>query len=476
MKIITTVGTSIFENFSLGLGKKNDTFKLAYTHDEVGLKKKDFAYKEWNNTSNSVTQYREDIKTTIKQNNQFWNSPNASAEIRSIIEICKQDEAEYEVHLLATDTVLSVLAAELICEWFEREGNQEKPENLKACHFQKPVTPEQFSQQGEELYVIKGLRVNKKDTFEKGFMNLVDVLNKLIEKYKHNTILNITGGYKAIVPIVTLLGQLHEVSLKYMYKENELQTGESPLLEVGNLPFGFDLGFAEMYFDFLTKEGLKEIGQMPEILQILKKRGLIQQEKYKLTPLGQIFRDFVQPKVDAKKSDLGMFMEMVAFEGLLECKTGDLTIKHGRKIWWHFSDNSWSTQPKFGKDAKKERVFDVDILLKEKEGNEIWCEVKSCSSKGLNKAKRQIENILEFVEKASYPNLKGIRLLVYRLPKVEITKYQKIINQMYTLFKGKDIAFNLYQFELPINESTGLPITKKVFDNGAKFEKVDVND
>jgi CRISPR/Cas system-associated protein Csm6 len=241
-KIITTVGTSVFENFF----NKDENKEHINLNDYKHLKDNDYTYSEWNN-NNRICKVRMSISI---------QDENASAEIRSIVEICKQEpDSEFEVHLIATDTILSVLAAELICEWFNRTDNKEKPINLTNCLFVKPQIPEKFTTQGEEKHVIKSLRVDNKDVFEKGFMNLVSVLDNLTnlkeiknedgKKVKIEYIFNITGGYKAIIPIVTLLGQIKEVPLKYIYNDSELKDNENPLIEVGNLPFGLDWAVVE---------------------------------------------------------------------------------------------------------------------------------------------------------------------------------------------------------------------------------------
>jgi putative CRISPR-associated protein (TIGR02619 family) len=266
--IITTVGTSLFENYRST--EIQDCFQTDYKGISTLIKN----IKDNSETSNDYDKCDieiEEIERIITpyfftgihknrtDNGRKWKlergvlNVDASAEITSIIAIAEKEEpdVEIEIHLIATDTVLSVFAAELIEKWFK----QNKP--AIKVFFQRP---NELKTQKDSDYVIHKLRVSSNEDYQEGFMNLIEVVTALIKsnkEAKNETVLNITGGYKAIIPILTLVGQLEEVPLKYIYDENSLNK-EIELVEVKNLPISFDWVVVEALKPFLKKEFLKK--------------------------------------------------------------------------------------------------------------------------------------------------------------------------------------------------------------------------
>jgi CRISPR/Cas system-associated protein Csm6 len=257
--IITTVGTSILENYN-GI-EISDCFKTEYkpigTHLSNIRNAKQNTSSDYNDFDIEIEEVYDIIKDNwfkgihkIKNEKGEWKwkkeanvlNNNASAEIASILAIAG-NETDVRVHLIATDTVLSVLAAELIQKWF----NQNKPEITVAF-----TRPEKLEQQSDSNNVIRNLSISSNDKYQEGFMNLIEVVSKLIDEGKKGkVILNITGGYKAIIPIMTLLGQIKEVPLKYIYEESDLNE-KTELVEVGNLPISFDWGIIDALKPFLN--------------------------------------------------------------------------------------------------------------------------------------------------------------------------------------------------------------------------------
>lgn len=379
-KIITIVGASLFENF--GENCKNVSFDESYE----SIKEHNFEYTQWNNKSNRVENDCNTIRNAIK------NTTYSSAELCSILKICAQErETKFEVHLLATDTVVSVLAAELICEWLNDTSNSERPKNLKECLFFRPQDPKEFTEQGKEVYVIKDLRIEEKETFEQGIMNLVGVLDKVIEpskeekeeikqgkRKKQEMILNITSGYKAIIPIVTLLGQIKEIPLKYIFNETDLEKTE--LIEIGNLPFSFDWASIERYYLFLG-EGVEALNngkrEYNQLYEEAKKIGLVHCDgrKYTPTPLGTIFKKIAKENYIGKDS-LGFLIEYKVWEYYTFY---DLNISTKYNSTRSITIDKQVEQNK--KNATKEergnyRGNEVDILLEEKEKAVVWKQIK----------------------------------------------------------------------------------------------------
>jgi hypothetical protein len=109
-------------------------------------------------------EYKYDYATIIDVITDFWfaynaediNQPQpnikASNEIKSILKIAADfPNEQIRVHLLATDSPLSVIAAELIASFFPRFRNN----NIKEVLFSKS-TPS-FPKQSECDYVVKDL-------------------------------------------------------------------------------------------------------------------------------------------------------------------------------------------------------------------------------------------------------------------------------------------------------------------------------
>lgn len=91
-----------------------------------------------------------------------------------------------------------------------------------------------------EIKRIKGLQVhNVKALKEQGFRELVTtVLSYLTDddlNYQYEVILNPTGGYKGVIPFLTVLGMLYGKSSVYIFEHAE------QLINLPPLPFSFDI-------------------------------------------------------------------------------------------------------------------------------------------------------------------------------------------------------------------------------------------
>jgi putative CRISPR-associated protein (TIGR02619 family) len=230
-KIITTVGTSIFTNYM-----KPEIQDSYDDYEKINVQFEKLESEPAQNYSESTVKISmRYLKKTISDE---WfkrdNEPNtkASAEIKSILAIAKDVTEDVEVYLLATDTVLSVLACELVKEWFSE---------YKSAY----AIDIQFN---KTLDVISKLQVLDKVSFEKeGLVNLISRFYVICENYFDNVILNITGGYKAIIPYITILGQVNKVPVKYIFEDTDT------LIEIPLLPLTIDKGIFEKYQDAFFK-------------------------------------------------------------------------------------------------------------------------------------------------------------------------------------------------------------------------------
>ncbi|GAB4350919.1 MAG: hypothetical protein OHK0038_28840 [Flammeovirgaceae bacterium] len=305
MKIITTVGTSIFTNLTHDTDIKKSTNVL-----------RDKKYDEYK-------RYLDDIEGTekISQNQglikSVWqkiqNKTDASAEISSILKIAEQNpKNDIQIYLISTDTILCTVACKLIKKWFEHYNN-----NKIQVLFEE-----------NEEHIIKNLRVDAQINYEDGFMNLIEVLDKL--QLTSDDVLNITGGYKALIPILTIYGQIYEIPLCYIYNEDK-NDKNNELIVLGNLPVQFDSLFAESYYPYL--QDLKLLNQNDKIIETLKEYKLIEQQENgnRLTVLGQIYKNYVDTHLADSKNVFGFLVEYKVFEHLLKngylCKDEKTILK-----------------------------------------------------------------------------------------------------------------------------------------------------
>lgn len=343
-KAITMVGTSLYQNAKSKLDCSN----------------------RWDNLKDKSCEERKDKEDTIKSIKEaikkgWQGDTNTSAEIASIIKIQAELSTPISVHLIATDTVRSYICAELIKEWFEE-------------HRKESITI-------KEICPIPGLQVKDKKTFEdEGMVNLVDKIVKIAKNDWSNCIFNITGGYKASIPFITILAQIKNSPLYYLFEESEKENYE--LIKIPQAPLSFDFSaFTDEHcaFDMIT--GGKKVINLPtecdftkslngtekereETFEMLKNLMLIAEidcsetkdKRIKLSTLGEMLYELY----DERKYStlLGKVMEIKVFEFFKE-KFPNATIELGKKI---------------GKSEQGDR-YDLDVFVENEK--EIWCiEVK----------------------------------------------------------------------------------------------------
>lgn len=292
-KIVTTVGTSIFTNLI-------DT-EIREKFNQL----KDKPYSEWNSCKEEIEgkteiSQRKGLRTLVET--EIKNKENASAEITSIRKIIDEiGKSEFEVYLLATDTVLGVLACELIKEWFT-----ELPINIIFDRNDEQNSP-----------IIPKLRVDEKENYEQGIMNLIKKLDSL--NLTSNDILNITGGYKAIIPIMTIYAQIKQIPLYYIYNEQNTDA-QNELVSIGAFPIQFDAIFAESYYPYIQDTKLLKKEKNQSIVKTLEQHRLIKkvENKYSLTPLGELYKKYIDQNLGESKQVLGFVVEYKLLEYYLK--------------------------------------------------------------------------------------------------------------------------------------------------------------
>ncbi|MCB0613367.1 MAG: hypothetical protein KDC75_08670, partial [Phaeodactylibacter sp.] len=270
-RIITTVGISIFINFN----KKqvNDTFTEARKGKEYdkGVNIDDFENLPAADYDPEIFESLEKkiwslwCKGIVKEGYSKWKCVNeysfnshASAEITSILKIAEKirerdESAKIEVQLLATDTALSVSAAQLIKK-FDFGGEIDVLPFKKEIDFVPSLGVKPQEGQGEETY------------YETGLQNLVERLigkNGLIGKAKKDNItpvINFSGGYKSIVPLLTIIAQLEDIPMYYIYEDSD------HLMELGSLPVNFDWAVVEALKPILKNYIIKKLNPLARLI------------------------------------------------------------------------------------------------------------------------------------------------------------------------------------------------------------------
>jgi len=202
-KIITMVGTSIFDNYFECSSDK--TFK---NHFEA---LKDRQSKDYNNELGKIEGIKKKISFWLKET----DVKNASAEIKSLIKLKENLQDDFEVYLFSSDTILGRLAGEIL------------EEGLKKLS--------EFEDGRITLDIIGDLQVKDSKKFMNGMRNLIEKTFKITNGYWDNTVINITGGYKATIPYLTILAQLNGCPIYYIFEDQDA------LIKIPSLPLSTEV-------------------------------------------------------------------------------------------------------------------------------------------------------------------------------------------------------------------------------------------
>ena len=247
--VITTVGTSFFTN-DINHDVRDTFVEYQKRYESIDGNDGDTYEKLIFKSSNEYNERKKDIDKIKKVLIKNWFSgvvrdtkndwiiedgtfnTHASAEIKSILKIREKFENKsLEVHLIATDTVLSRLAAELIVMWFEK--------------YNDPNISVQFDHDKD---VCKGFQIKDGEEFERnGIPNLMDMCDRIVSGNYSNTIINITGGYKAVLPYMTIYAQVNNIPLYYIFEDTD------NLIHIPQAPFDINWGVFEKY-SFVFRE------------------------------------------------------------------------------------------------------------------------------------------------------------------------------------------------------------------------------
>lgn len=306
MKIITTVGTSLLTNEpklkDYGFDKSDYTAQL-------------FDGKEDSSSKKNIQRLIADLHTKA-----MGNRIKSCAEIASIEKLDPSGQAE--IYLLCTETVLSRACGEALKNYF---GDRVK-----------------------EVKVIEGLQVKNAKIFEdSGFLKLIEKV-KEIKNNEQDVYLNISGGYKALIPPLTLFAQLEKTPLFYLFEESE------ELIETGNLPISFDWEAIEEFSMYLHNKNKRDKAS-DEIIDKMRKLKLVKSDSHELTIVGSLISKYSDQASPFTETIFGYFVEHKVFECYAN-EYGKDKVEHSVKV---------------GKGSE-----DIDLLITCKEDEFIPIEIK----------------------------------------------------------------------------------------------------
>jgi len=370
-KIITTVGTSIFENNDLDFSQIKGQSLLEYENhiDEI-----------------------EEIKKEIENFD--------SAEI-TVAEKYKNEE----IVLIASDTLESIVAAEIIKDFLEKK-------KIKVSFVRK------YNEN-----VAGNLRFDS--NLENGIQNLIEIIlniHKVNGKYDFaNSIFNITGGYKPLISYLSLIAQIVGASIVYALEDN------NEIFEIPKYPIGFDDKIADLYLPYLNNLVLQHIFDS-KVLKELEELKFIKYEnnKYQLTQLGIFFKNFM----NHKSSYFGDLIEYLLFSYFMN--------KYG-KIYNIEQSKKYSINGENG---------DFDLYLE----NDKEVEIKEVKSIGQIKKfiDKQVEKYKEWLITNKQSKKKTITLLVYLVEPNILEIYKEQFKRLKEDLKQQDINFNIEYLEIPL--------------------------
>lgn len=287
----------------------------------------------------------------------------ASAEIQSIHQILlhpKWQGIKFRLHLLTTDSQTSPLAGEIIAAYFKENSR------IETVIVKK----------------IDQLQINQSDQFrDNGIQSLINYIhfekNKTIRLNNKNQrlegLLNITSGYKGITPILTIIGQLLNIPLVYLYERSD------NLIEIPPLPLSFNWTQLELFqycfakiivdqsatqndsvspessSDLLNDTGLRKFFYK-EMIQ----NGLVREiqpgNTFEITFLGRLLRHHIEQVYPSGTKAFGIAFEFLFYESFIN-----------EPLIWESYSFDWVIHHK----QMAKREFDLEFRLKRNESNPL---------------------------------------------------------------------------------------------------------
>ena len=261
MRLITPVGTSLFTNY---IDKNSGDSSFRTNFETIRMK----SASDWDNHSDEISDLEAYSAQFVKN-----NVPSASAELQSIANVQAKLKDGVQVYLLASDTIASQLVAKILAEKITGGVLDNVSVEFNAAND-----------------VIKGLQVDNPKAFSnEGMTNLIRKINEKAGGYWPALAINITGGFKATLPYLTILAQLKGVPLYYNFEDTDA------LIKIPQAPLVIDWGLIERHSDILMQieNGIENWNQFREdnyqAIQDLEAFIEIDGNDALLSPIAEIF-------------------------------------------------------------------------------------------------------------------------------------------------------------------------------------------
>jgi len=222
MRIIMTVGTSLLANFKANGG---NLYSL-----ETDRANRSAEIKECEELLKELEEYKLSKKLIEFIEDE---GDDSCAEVKSVRKIKEKYGSVYDIHMLISDTCESRFVARVLKEFFDSEYDLDS----------KIETVKNFN-----------VSINDRSVIKQGYKNMIKTVHKISSGY--GEIYNISGGYKAFIPVMVLLSSYKKVPLVYIYETSDF------LIEIPPLPFKFNTEVVEklqLVFEEIEREGFISI-------------------------------------------------------------------------------------------------------------------------------------------------------------------------------------------------------------------------
>lgn len=323
-RLFITIGISIYGNMV-------KWHKLKATQEAEELEE------VWSRIKKGEPVIKGDWKKLDKAAREFIRMPEVKgrrncAEIQSINKIMGSKEWKQEtftLHLICTRTDQSIHAGMLILEYYERNSRIHCNSEVKEIDGLQIKTGKKFHSVGLQELVEYITELRKKPDVKRG------------RSTRSPGIINITSGFKPVLPIYTILAQLYDYDLVYIYE------GYNELLIIPPLPFSFDISLMEALYHFFLQlkddeednriidvNDLEQQTEFPFFKNNLIPLGLMsatdKEGIYEITYLGKMVEQHILEQSPNTTTSFGRTIELMCYEYF----NREPMIVNGHKCLW----------------------------------------------------------------------------------------------------------------------------------------------
>lgn len=148
----------------------------------------------WDENINDIENFKDTTRDALEKMRLPKDLDETSAEIKSLIKMGVTSDDK--IILIASDTIDGKLSAQLVKDFLVTKN---------ICHT-------------VELKVIEGLQAKNGKIFQN--VGLTNLLNFLVDLEYGDFILNPTGGFKSVVPYLSLIGMLFNKPVQYIHEDS----------------------------------------------------------------------------------------------------------------------------------------------------------------------------------------------------------------------------------------------------------------